>query len=69
MLLLRIEGAVNAAWVLPLVALAYGIDNRLTGVENGSAADIAPFPSDQYIESHYLEKPLHGTFNRAKRAA
>jgi len=63
MLLLRIEGATNAVWVLPLVALAYGVDNRITGLERGSASDIALFPSEKYIESRYLDEPLYGTFS------
>ncbi len=31
MLLLQKEGAKQATWILPLIALAYLIDNRLSG--------------------------------------
>ncbi len=62
MLLLRIEGAATAAWVLPLVALAYGYDNRFNGVSSGTAPDAVFFPSEQYLESTYLSEPLQGSF-------
>jgi hypothetical protein len=62
MLLLRIEGAAKAAWVLPLVALAYGIDNRLTGTDIGSAPDVDLFPSEEYVVTRYLDQPLHGSY-------
>lgn len=61
MLLLRIEGAVMAAWLLPLIALAYGVDNRLSGDQRGHAYDGDLFPSEQYLVDRYLGKPLNGS--------
>lgn len=58
MLLLHVEGTRLAAWVLPLVALAYGVNNYLTGGNRGHAFDADLFPSEHYIVENYLPEPL-----------
>jgi hypothetical protein len=58
LLLLKIEGAKAAAWLLPAIALAYGIDNQLTGYPSQPDADAALFPTESYIIQHYLQEPL-----------
>lgn len=63
MLLLRIEGAAVAAWLLPLIAIVYGIDNRMKGESRGHAYDGDLFPSEQYLVERYLDAPLHGSMN------
>jgi hypothetical protein len=55
--LFRIDGAATAAWVLPIIAVAYAVDNRLNGVSN-LPPDAALFPSEQYLVATYLQKPL-----------
>jgi hypothetical protein len=59
-LLLGIEGAAKAAWVLPLIVLAFAVDNRLNGKPHGSAPDSDLFPSEQYVVEHYRTEPLSG---------
>ncbi|TXI39309.1 MAG: hypothetical protein E6Q59_05165 [Nitrosomonas sp.] len=63
MLLLRIEGAALAAWLLPLIALVYGIDNRLSGDNRGHSFDGDLFPSEEYLVERYLGQPLTGSMN------
>lgn len=59
-LLLRIDGAAKAAWVLPLIALAYAFDNRTNGIPPISTPDLDLFPSEQYIVERYRSEPLSG---------
>lgn len=66
MLLLRIEGATTAAWVLPLIALAFSVDNRWNGTQ-GTAPDAYLFPSEEYVVSHYSDKPLEGSYSDQKQ--
>lgn len=56
-LLLRIEGAQQVVWLLPLLAALYAIDNRLNGmsvVDNRAVL----FPAETEIVTSYLNEPL-----------
>lgn len=56
-ILLKIEGGRQIAWILPVIALAYGIDN----IQNGNSSispDAILFPSEQLIVDSYLKEPL-----------
>lgn len=58
LLLLKVEGAPQAVWILPLLVLAYAIDNRLEGLPQRSSPDQALFPSEQTIFQEYTKTPL-----------
>lgn len=57
-ILFRIEGAKQTAWLLPCIALAYGIDNHINGTPLFQGADITLFPSESTIQQHYVNEPL-----------
>ncbi len=57
MLLLRIEGAAQALWILPLIVAAYIVDNGLQPKAT-TAASATLFPSEAHIVQQYLKKPL-----------
>jgi hypothetical protein len=46
LLLKKVEGAVQAAWLLPLVVALYAIDTKVWGPENKGPADAALFPTE-----------------------
>lgn len=52
--LLKVPGAKNAAWVLPLIALAFAVDNRLTGHTAMPPPDTSLFPDEHLIVQEYL---------------
>ncbi len=58
LLLKRRDGARAAAWILPLLALAYSADNIYRGTRDAGAPDAALFPSEQHLVTQYLEEPL-----------
>ncbi|MBA3722709.1 MAG: hypothetical protein H0W88_09960 [Parachlamydiaceae bacterium] len=58
-LLLKIEGAARAAWLLPIIVLAYGIDNRLNGNDNKITPDVAMIPTEDVIVKDFLKEPLN----------
>lgn len=57
LLLLKVEGSMRAVWILPVIALFYGIDNRMYG-KSISSADESLFPSESLIVHEYLSEPL-----------
>lgn len=57
LILLKYEGARTAAWLLPLIVIAYSADNQLTG-HRTIPPDATLFPSEERIFSDYLEEPL-----------
>lgn len=57
MLLMRIEGAVLAAWILPMLVFFYAIVNQVDGKISLNSAE-ALFPSENQIVRDYLKKPL-----------
>lgn len=61
LLLLKVEGARQAVWLLPCIVLAFAIDNRLTGHIPLSSPDLKLFPKEEIIIQNYLEAPLNGS--------
>lgn len=58
LLLLKREGAKQVAWLLPLLVIAYGVDNRMTGKKPAIQPDAHLFPSEEVIVTTYLDAPL-----------
>lgn len=58
LVLKRVEGAARAAWLLPLLVLAYAIDNRWHSVNGDNPEEAKLFPSEQIIVQDYLKTPL-----------
>ena len=58
LLLLKREGAKQAAWLLPLLVIAYGVDNHMTGKVPPVQPDAHLFPSEEVIVKTYLAAPM-----------
>ena len=56
LLLLRIEGARQVIWLLPLIAAIYAVDNRWNGIEPMTFKHF--YPTEEQIVSQYLYEPL-----------
>lgn len=54
LILLKIEGAKTAVWILPLLVFAYGIDNQLNGKTASPSQDSTLFPTEREIIEHYI---------------
>lgn len=61
LILLKREGAKEAAWLLPLIVIAYAVDNQFTGKVSLPFPDEALFPTEEIIFHHYLHEPLAST--------
>ena len=57
-ILLKKEGAKSAAWLLPLIIIAYSIDNQRSGKPSDPHPDYQLFPSEQVIIRDYLKEPF-----------
>lgn len=58
LLLLRIEGAQMAAWLLPLLVAAYGIHNVRRGLPPVLPPDAPLFPTEQVLLHDHLQEEL-----------
>lgn len=58
MLLKRVEGAVQAVWLLPLLAGLYAFDNRWHGHIPRPTEDILLFPTEQVLVEKFLGEPF-----------
>ncbi len=58
MLLKRIEGAAMVVWLLPLLAVLYGLDDRLHSPVKPKGAEEQLFPSEHDLVANYYKKPL-----------
>jgi hypothetical protein len=58
MLLLRIEGASHATWILPFITIVFAYNNLFLSPPPSRAADQALFPSESYLTETYLAEPL-----------
>lgn len=61
LVLLKIEGAVQASWLLPLVAVLYGFTNYFYAPSKSLSAADQLFPTEQVIVQNYLKHPLGDT--------
>ncbi len=61
LLLLKTEGAKQAAWLLPFLVLVYSIDNRISGHSAKPGIDSLLFPQESEIIMNYLDEPFSGT--------
>lgn len=61
MLLMRIEGAAQACWILPVITLAYAVDNHMYAPSFQGHLDRDLFPTEEFITHHYLDAPLSNT--------
>lgn len=58
LLLLKRPGAIYASWLLPVVALAYCLNNFSMGIPAKPSPDAQLFPTEEMITAGYLDKPL-----------
>lgn len=65
LILLKVEGAALAAWVLPLLAIAYALDNYLEEGKQFPSQEEKLFPSESLLIDKYLGQKLSGNiFNQ-----
>jgi hypothetical protein len=58
LILLKSEGAKQAAWLLPLIVAAYTADNQLNGNSYTKNPDYQLFPSEEVIFKNYVHEPV-----------
>lgn len=54
----KVEGAAEAAWLLPLLVAAYAIDLRVQGRGEALQGDERLFPTERELVADYLREPL-----------
>jgi hypothetical protein len=67
LILLKVEGARTAVWLLPIIALAYSADNLLTGKTPSVPPDFHLFPTEESISRLYLSEPLASSPHEQKK--
>lgn len=58
LLLMRIDGAWQAAWLLPLICLFYAVDNSANGKKPILTEEARLFPSEEVLLKDYVKEPL-----------
>lgn len=58
LILLKVEGSKQVAWLLPIIVLAYSVDNQTMGKTPSDSPDFQLFPTEERIIQHYLAEPL-----------
>ena len=58
LLLKKVEGAVAAIWLLPVVTFVFIIHNRWYGEPAGISKETLLFPTEEYLVANYLQHPL-----------
>lgn len=59
LLLKRVEGAIQATWILPLLVLIFCFDNQMKGKEVLKSDEEALFPSEELIKKRYVSEISH----------
>jgi hypothetical protein len=67
MLLMRMEGAAQAAWLLPIIVLCYAFDNRMHGQPHQMPSDAKLFPTEEIILKNYLKEPLAASISEQQK--
>jgi hypothetical protein len=58
MALKKREGIQQAIWILPLITMAYSIDNQKYGTSQVESADRKLFPSEKELLERYIKEPI-----------
>lgn len=58
LILLKVEGSIHAAWLIPLVVFAYAVDNRWYGEPKHLSPELQLFPTEAYLMHTYAEDEL-----------
>jgi hypothetical protein len=58
LLLLRVEGATEAAWILPLIVMGYSLSNWRHSQPEQLPPEDRLYPTEQVIVEKYLKEPL-----------
>lgn len=68
LILLKYEGAKQAAWLLPLITLVYAINNQWLGHLPQPTPDEELIPSEQEIIRDYIKEPFPTTIQEQQNA-
>jgi hypothetical protein len=60
LLLLRIEGAVQVCWLLPVITLGFCLNNQINMLQLQNRSEYGLFPTEEYIVQRYLGGSLEG---------
>ncbi|MBA3239555.1 MAG: hypothetical protein H0T62_14600 [Parachlamydiaceae bacterium] len=66
-LLLRIEGAIQACWLLPILTLAYAVDNQFNAQLPKKNPDTYLFPSESVLIQNHLRAPLSNSISKQQK--
>lgn len=58
LILLKVEGALHAAWLFPMIAFAIATDNQWYGVKPNLSEELALFPKESYLLETYTPEAL-----------
>ena len=58
LILLKIEGAQRAAWILPFITIVYGVNQLFLYPSHAHLYEDSLFPTEQVIVNDYLNDPL-----------
>ena len=56
-ILVKKDGSKVAAWILPFIALFYGIDNQFNGYPHQTSPEISLFPDEKALFEEYIKEP------------
>lgn len=59
LLLLHIQGAASAVWLIPCITLLYGVDNQWNAPLRVPSVEEKLLPTEQFIIEQYLQEPLN----------
>lgn len=67
LLLKRVEGSLQIVWILPLLTLAYAIENRWQSLPPSPTAEQRLFPSEAVILQDYVGEPLKPSISEQQK--
>lgn len=67
LLLKRVEGSHQIVWILPLLTLAYAIENHWQGLPVSPTAEQRLFPSEAVILQDYVGEPLKPSISEQQK--
>lgn len=65
--LLKVEGAYEISWILPLLVGCYAVDNFIQGTYPTKTYEEKLYPSEAYIVEKYVKVPLSGNISTQMR--
>lgn len=67
LILKKVQNARRTAWLLPVIVLAFSLDNQISGKKFSPPSDLSLFPKEEVLVQKYIQAPLSSNLREQQK--